>query len=48
MPFSLTLFFRRLELSGRGGDWAPSERRQIKVAAEKRSRLEYRSTDLKR
>ncbi|BGP33384.1 hypothetical protein JCM10296v2_005184 [Rhodotorula toruloides] len=39
---------RRLELSGRGGEWAPSERRQVKVAAEKRSRLEYRSTDLKR
>ncbi|BGP00986.1 hypothetical protein NBRC10513v2_005007 [Rhodotorula toruloides] len=37
-----------LELSGRGGEWAPSERRQVKVAAEKRSRLEYRSTDLKR
>ncbi|BGO92714.1 hypothetical protein NBRC10512_000767 [Rhodotorula toruloides] len=39
---------RRLELSGRGGDWAPSERRQVKDAAEKRPMLEYRSTDLKR
>ncbi|BGP25824.1 proteophosphoglycan 5 [Rhodotorula toruloides] len=37
-----------LELSGRGGDWAPSERRQVKLAAEKRLKLEYRSTDLKR
>ncbi|GAA6028623.1 hypothetical protein JCM8097_007316 [Rhodosporidiobolus ruineniae] len=38
---------RRLELSGRGGEWAPAERRKVKNAAEKRDKLVYRSTDMK-
>ena len=36
---------RRIELSGRGGEWEPSQRRAVKVEAEKRKRLVYKSTD---
>ncbi|BGP41403.1 hypothetical protein JCM10449v2_005383 [Rhodotorula kratochvilovae] len=38
---------RRIELSGRGGEWDPAQRRQIKREAEKRARLVYKSTDVK-
>ncbi|GAA5972150.1 hypothetical protein JCM11641_002517 [Rhodosporidiobolus odoratus] len=39
---------RNLELSGRGGEWAPAERRQIKGAVEARGKkVVYKSTDVK-
>ncbi|GAA6055206.1 hypothetical protein JCM3770_000712 [Rhodotorula araucariae] len=38
---------RRIELSGRGGEWAPAQRRQVKLEAEKRTKLVYKSTDVK-
>ncbi|GAA5867897.1 hypothetical protein JCM8547_003408 [Rhodosporidiobolus lusitaniae] len=38
---------RRLELSGRGGEWEASERRKVKQAADARGKLVYKSTDLK-
>ncbi|GAA6015809.1 hypothetical protein JCM10207_008804 [Rhodosporidiobolus poonsookiae] len=37
---------RRLELSARGGDWAPAERRKIKRAVEARKAV-YKSTEMK-
>lgn len=37
---------RRLELSGRGGDWGAKERRSIKQACEDRG-VAYASTDVK-
>jgi len=43
-PLSLS---RRIELSGRGGEWEPSQRRAVKVEAEKRKRLVYKSTDMR-
>ncbi|GAA5825034.1 hypothetical protein JCM11251_006069 [Rhodosporidiobolus azoricus] len=38
---------KRLELSGRGGEWAPAERRKVKQAVEKRDGVQYKSTDMK-
>ncbi|GAA5846317.1 hypothetical protein JCM9279_001322, partial [Rhodotorula babjevae] len=38
---------RRIELSGRGGEWEPSQRRAVKVEAEKRRRVVYKSTDVR-
>ncbi|GJN90252.1 hypothetical protein Rhopal_003251-T1 [Rhodotorula paludigena] len=38
---------RRIELSGRGGEWAASQRRRVKKVAEKREGVVYRSTDVK-
>ncbi|GAA5916021.1 hypothetical protein JCM6882_003499 [Rhodosporidiobolus microsporus] len=38
---------RRLELSGRGGEWAPAERRKVKQAVEARGKVVYKSTDMK-
>ncbi|GAA5904835.1 hypothetical protein JCM8208_001372 [Rhodotorula glutinis] len=38
---------RRIELSGRGGEWGPSQRRAVKVEAEKRKRVVYKSTDMR-